>query len=217
MSTNYTNIPGDLGGGGGGGGGTVTGTGTATQIAVWDSATNITSYAGLQYDDTILTLSVDQADAGNSHIVLGSLSIDNAGGGDIRFLVSGNERLGIFGSGSTKSLIAQTNFNNNPNTVDGCSIGFFDASGGTGLSYGGDYTGNILNNTEAIVLSINHTALIAINGSAIEMNTGLYINGPLGVGNSVAATTPGNVQNKIEIFNELGVSLGFIAVYDAIT
>lgn len=39
----------------------------------------------------------------------------------------------------------------------------------------------------------------------------------LGVGNAAAATTPGTCQNKIEVFNASGVSLGFIAVYDAIT
>lgn len=39
----------------------------------------------------------------------------------------------------------------------------------------------------------------------------------LGVGNSAAATTPGTVTNKIEVFNASGVSLGFVAVYDAIT
>lgn len=39
----------------------------------------------------------------------------------------------------------------------------------------------------------------------------------LGVGNSAAATTPGAVVRKIEIFDAAGASLGFIAVYDAIT
>ena len=39
----------------------------------------------------------------------------------------------------------------------------------------------------------------------------------LGVGNSAAATTPGTVVNKIEVFDAAGASLGFIAVYDAIT
>lgn len=41
--------------------------------------------------------------------------------------------------------------------------------------------------------------------------------GSLGVGNSAAATTPGTITNKIEVFNAAGASLGFIAVYDAIT
>ena len=39
----------------------------------------------------------------------------------------------------------------------------------------------------------------------------------IGVGNSAAATTPGSVVRKIEIFNASGTSLGFIPVYDTIT
>lgn len=39
----------------------------------------------------------------------------------------------------------------------------------------------------------------------------------LGVNNSAAATTPGSVTKKIEVFDAAGNSLGFIAVYDSIT
>lgn len=39
----------------------------------------------------------------------------------------------------------------------------------------------------------------------------------LGVGNSASATTPGTVTKKIEVFDASGASLGFVAVYDAIT
>lgn len=38
----------------------------------------------------------------------------------------------------------------------------------------------------------------------------------LGVGNSAAATTPGTVIKKIQVFDASGASLGFVAVYDAI-
>jgi hypothetical protein len=41
--------------------------------------------------------------------------------------------------------------------------------------------------------------------------------GALGVGNSAAATTPGTCAYKIEVFDDAGVSLGFLAVFDAIT
>ncbi|HEX6937761.1 MAG TPA: hypothetical protein VF158_00005 [Longimicrobiales bacterium] len=41
--------------------------------------------------------------------------------------------------------------------------------------------------------------------------------GGLGVGNSAAATTPGAVTRKIEVFDADGNSLGYVAVYDAIT
>ena len=39
----------------------------------------------------------------------------------------------------------------------------------------------------------------------------------LHVGNSVSATTLGTVTKKIEVFNQDGVSLGFIPVYSTIT
>ncbi|MFH9589157.1 hypothetical protein ACH4LS_28970 [Streptomyces luteogriseus] len=39
----------------------------------------------------------------------------------------------------------------------------------------------------------------------------------LGVGNSAAATTAGTVIRKIEVFDASGASLGFLAVYDAIS
>lgn len=40
--------------------------------------------------------------------------------------------------------------------------------------------------------------------------------GGLGVGNSAAGNTPGNVVKAIEVFDAAGASLGFLAVYDAI-
>lgn len=39
----------------------------------------------------------------------------------------------------------------------------------------------------------------------------------LGVGNSAAATIPGTVVKKIEVYDENGTSLGYIAVFDGIT
>lgn len=39
----------------------------------------------------------------------------------------------------------------------------------------------------------------------------------LGVNNSAAATTLGTVTKKMEVFNAVGVSLGFVPIYDAIT
>jgi len=45
----------------------------------------------------------------------------------------------------------------------------------------------------------------------------LRCSGSIGVGNSAAATTPGSIVKKIEVFDTAGVSLGFVPVYDAIT
>ena len=63
------------------------------------------------------------------------------------------------------------------------------------------------------------TIKLAIAGSdaATINSSGLRLIGSLGVGNSAAATTPGTVVKKIEVFDATGVSLGFIAVYDAIS
>jgi len=41
--------------------------------------------------------------------------------------------------------------------------------------------------------------------------------GTLGVGNSAAGSTLGNVVKKIEVFDNAGNSLGFLAVYDSIS
>ena len=48
-------------------------------------------------------------------------------------------------------------------------------------------------------------------------NLQVRFSGSIGVGNSAAATTPGTVVQKIEIFDASGSSLGFIPVYDSIT
>lgn len=45
----------------------------------------------------------------------------------------------------------------------------------------------------------------------------LRVIGSLGVGNSAAGSSLGTVVKKIEVFSGAGVSLGFVAVYDAIT
>lgn len=39
----------------------------------------------------------------------------------------------------------------------------------------------------------------------------------IGVGNSAAATTPGTVVKKIQVFDATGASIGYVAVFDAIT
>ena len=57
----------------------------------------------------------------------------------------------------------------------------------------------------------------------ILMGKGLKLTGKglfsagIGVGNSATATTPGSVTDKIEVFDETGASLGFLAVYGSIT
>ena len=58
-------------------------------------------------------------------------------------------------------------------------------------------------------------AQLAAEGRAVTGK--LLTTGGIGVGNSVAATTPGTVTRKIEVFDAAGASLGFAALYGSIT
>lgn len=62
----------------------------------------------------------------------------------------------------------------------------------------------------------NATQLVLNTNNSINAS-GQFRAASLGVGNSVAATVPGSVTKKIEIFDAAGVSLGFVAIFDAIT
>lgn len=86
------------------------------------------------------------------------------------------------------------------------TITFPDAAGTVTL------LGNTATGTGSVVLATAPTfpTTIAVTGKALTT-------GGLGVGNSAAATTPGTVVKKIEVFDAAGASLGFIAVYNAIT
>lgn len=61
-----------------------------------------------------------------------------------------------------------------------------------------------------VSLSRGGVGILAVTGK-------LTATAGLGVGNSAAATTPGTVTRKIEVFDAAGNSLGFIAVYNSIT
>ena len=56
---------------------------------------------------------------------------------------------------------------------------------------------------------------IAVN---LDAKTGKVLAyGGIGVGNSVSATTPGNVIKKMEVFDQFGNSIGFVPIYNKIT
>lgn len=70
--------------------------------------------------------------------------------------------------------------------------------------------GNILQNLQSYVQ--------APAGSATTQQGQLLIaQGGLGVGNSAAATTPGSVVNKMQVFDQYGASLGFVPIYNTIS
>ena len=65
-------------------------------------------------------------------------------------------------------------------------------------------------------LAPTDTSLSRVGVGVLQAGQKLTAVAGLGVGNSVAATTPGAVVKKIQIFDAAGASLGFIPVYDAI-
>jgi hypothetical protein len=88
------------------------------------------------------------------------------------------------------------------------------------------YCGVTLNHLHVEDTSLNEGASYkAMGGPTVQSPVGsvstlpnqLAIVGKLGVGNTVAATTPGTVTRKMEIFDADGISLGFVALYDVIT
>ena len=57
------------------------------------------------------------------------------------------------------------------------------------------------------------------NNDTLKLSNGSLLLGSgktIGVGNSVAATTPGSVVAKFEILNDNGISLGYVPIYDTI-
>lgn len=65
----------------------------------------------------------------------------------------------------------------------------------------------------------NYQDIMKLQDGAVRLYAGIKMLAPggVGVGNSAAATTLGTVTKKMEVFDGSGVSLGFVAIYDAIT
>jgi hypothetical protein len=61
------------------------------------------------------------------------------------------------------------------------------------------------------------TNLYRSASNTLKTDDKLIAVGGIGVGNAASASTPGTVTNKIEVFDASGASLGFVAVYNAIT
>lgn len=56
-----------------------------------------------------------------------------------------------------------------------------------------------------------------VSNGNLKCNQKILAEDGLGVGNSAAATTPGTVIGKMQVFDAAGSPLGFVALYDAIT
>lgn len=50
-----------------------------------------------------------------------------------------------------------------------------------------------------------------------RVGVGIWSVTKLGVGNSAAGSTPGTCVKKVQVYDDAGVSLGYVAVFDAIT
>ncbi len=72
------------------------------------------------------------------------------------------------------------------------------------------HPGGVSTTTQSFAGNKTFTGTVAITGKVLST-------AGLGVGNSVAGTTLGTVTKSIEVFDAAGASLGFVAVYDAIT
>ncbi len=98
----------------------------------------------------------------------------------------------------------------------------------------GGTTGNLMelrNGGTGPVFRVTSTGTIALGSGTGAPDVNLYRSAAdvlktddklitvvgLGVGNSEAATTPGTVTRKMEVFDASGTSLGFVPIYDAIT
>lgn len=78
------------------------------------------------------------------------------------------------------------------------------------------FTVGVLDHTHSSATRMS-LRLRGVEVARLSVGGHLLLPGHLGVGNSAAATTPGSVVRKIEIFDSAGSSLGFVPVYNAIT
>lgn len=98
----------------------------------------------------------------------------------------------------------------------------------------GGTTGNLLevrNGGTGAVFNVSATGTVGLGSGTGSPDTNLYRGGAnllktddkftavagIGVGNSAAATTPGSVVRKMEVFDATGASLGFVPIYSSIT
>lgn len=82
--------------------------------------------------------------------------------------------------------------------------------------------GNALNTAGAVAMRVFKDNLttkvldVLANGD-LQPTGKILAAGGLGVGNSAAATTPGSVVKKMQVFDASGTSLGFVPIYSSIT
>lgn len=199
--------------------------GAANRILFEGAGNTLNQSASLTFDGTNLSLgtgglfaiqaggtSVMQIRAaGNQYVAFDAPILDNVG-----TLSFGTDTTGTntypflrsyFGTGGVQIGAVWNAIRTNPNYE-------LDIRGGAGNStIQLSNTASGSDSTDGVLLDFDGTNLKITNQESGK----LLVSGALGVGNSAAATSPGTVTKKIEIFDAAGASLGFVAVYDAIT
>lgn len=87
--------------------------------------------------------------------------------------------------------------------VDGAAVAAFGSAYQVAL-------GNVFGFAGMVLGPLNDTIVYRAGAGIVGL-------GKLAVGNAVAATTPGPVTKKVEVFDAAGASLGFVAVHSSIT
>lgn len=188
------------------------------EMGIWISTDDTGISMDGDFADTVLDLFVEGAtgSTGNTAVIIGS-NATNLTSMDWHYSIWGtintnisnsSSRLGMYKSGRRFFGLA----NAAPIQVQGHGI-----AGGAQLTleYAGPSGGRITFGSSA---GTTQDVTLFRNGTN-QLKTGnvFLATGGIGVGNSAAATTPGSVTDRIEVFDANGASLGFIAVYDAIT
>lgn len=107
-------------------------------------------------------------------------------------------------------------------TIGDAATDFFgNAAGGTGYTALASIFRKLLIGTKAnlpIDFILNAARVGGfVAGGHFDATGKVLATGGIGVGNSAAASTPGSVVKKIQVFDASGNSLGYVPVYDAIT
>lgn len=221
-------------GSGGGGGGNISGSGTATQLAIFDGANSLTSSPFLALVGSVLNVEVNIEPLTDGIYDVGSMAARYRQGNFSEYLAIGTD--------GPANIIYLTAINTNPTLIlkkvgDQAELTFngseftmnapFRIDSGTAgaptLTIAGSLTTGIYSsNTDTLDISaggVNKVSIGSIIGlnDDVEITGNLRVTGTLGVGNIVAATIPGAVVAKMEIFDETGASQGFIPIYSTIT
>lgn len=173
---------------------------------------------------------------GAGNFTLSGVSNTALGPGALPVLTTGNQNIGIAKNAGFKLTTGSANI------LAGFSTGSELTTGSNNVFIGGDSTGQLVDTCNFCTFigsttdssgdsGIVNSAALGANASVPDSNwiqlgdTGITVVNTSGqvrcaslaVANSAAATTPGAVTKKIQVFDSAGASLGYIAVYASIT